>query len=92
MEDQPILMERRTGYRVITLNRPHRLNAFTEAMHLALRGALAEAEADNDCRALLLTGAGRFPIVFAEKARAVRAGPVSASGAPLAPQIGRAHV
>jgi 2-(1,2-epoxy-1,2-dihydrophenyl)acetyl-CoA isomerase len=59
MEDQPILMERRAGYRVITLNRPHRLNAFTEAMHLALKGALAEAEADSDCRALLLTGAGR---------------------------------
>jgi 2-(1,2-epoxy-1,2-dihydrophenyl)acetyl-CoA isomerase len=59
MEEQPILMERRAGYRVITLNRPHRLNAFTEAMHLALKGALAEAEADSDCRALLLTGAGR---------------------------------
>jgi 2-(1,2-epoxy-1,2-dihydrophenyl)acetyl-CoA isomerase len=59
MEDQPILVERRAGYRVITLNVPHRLNAFTEAMHLALKGALAEAEADSDCRALLLTGAGR---------------------------------
>src|ERR1700687_4523375 len=59
MEEQPILMERRAGYRVITLNRPHRLNAFTEAMHLTLKRALAEAEADSDCRALLLTGAGR---------------------------------
>src|SRR6202158_4766364 len=59
MEEQPILMERRAGYRVITLNRPHRLNAFTEAMHLTLKRALAEVEADSDCRALLLTGAGR---------------------------------
>jgi 2-(1,2-epoxy-1,2-dihydrophenyl)acetyl-CoA isomerase len=59
MEEQPILMERRAGYRVITLNRPHRLNAFTEAMHQALKRALAEAEEDDDCRALLLTGAGR---------------------------------
>jgi 2-(1,2-epoxy-1,2-dihydrophenyl)acetyl-CoA isomerase len=59
MEERPILMERRAGYRVITLNRPHRLNAFTEAMHQALKGALAEAEEDSDCRALLLTGAGR---------------------------------
>ena len=59
MDEQPILVERRTGYRVITLNRPQRLNAFTEAMHLALRDAIADAEADETCRALMLTGAGR---------------------------------
>jgi 2-(1,2-epoxy-1,2-dihydrophenyl)acetyl-CoA isomerase len=59
MDEQPILVERRADYRVITLNRPQRLNAFTEAMHEALRRAIAEAEADEDCRALLLTGAGR---------------------------------
>jgi 2-(1,2-epoxy-1,2-dihydrophenyl)acetyl-CoA isomerase len=59
MEDTPVLVERRAGYRVITLNRPQRLNAFTEAMHQALAHALAEAEEDNTCRALLLTGAGR---------------------------------
>ena len=41
MEDQSILMERRAGYRVITLNRPQRLNAFTEAMHRELLPALA---------------------------------------------------
>src|SRR5205085_4897173 len=45
--------------RVITLNRPTRLNAFTEAMHVALREALADIERDPDCRALLITGAGR---------------------------------
>ena len=59
MEEHPILAERRAGYRVITLNRPQRLNAFTEAMHQALKAALAEAEDDADCRALLITGAGR---------------------------------
>ena len=36
-----ILVEQRPGYRVITLSRPQRLNAFTEAMHVALREALA---------------------------------------------------
>ena len=56
---QPILVEQRSGYRVITLNRPQKLNAFTEPMHKALRDALADAEADENCRALLLTGAGR---------------------------------
>jgi 2-(1,2-epoxy-1,2-dihydrophenyl)acetyl-CoA isomerase len=60
MADQPpILVDSRPGYRVITLNRPQRLNAFTEDMHLALRAALEEAQADPACRALLLTGAGR---------------------------------
>jgi 2-(1,2-epoxy-1,2-dihydrophenyl)acetyl-CoA isomerase len=58
-EETPILVERRAGYRVVTLNRPQRLNAFTESMHRALRSVLAEAETDPDCRALLLTGAGR---------------------------------
>jgi 2-(1,2-epoxy-1,2-dihydrophenyl)acetyl-CoA isomerase len=59
MDESPIIVEKRSGYRIITLNRPQRLNAFTEAMHQALRAALAEAEADPDSRALLLTGAGR---------------------------------
>jgi len=59
MDESPIIVEGRSGYRIITLNRPQRLNAFTETMHQALRAALAAAEADPDCRALLLTGAGR---------------------------------
>src|SRR5262245_2120859 len=59
MDDKPILVEKCAGYRVITFNRPQCLNAFNEAMHQALKAALAEAEADADCRALLLTGAGR---------------------------------
>ncbi len=59
MDETPVLIEKRDGYRVVTLNRPARLNAFTEAMHVALRDAIAQAEADTACRALLLTGAGR---------------------------------
>jgi len=59
MDETPVLVDARAGYRVVTLNRPQRLNAFTEAMHGALASALAEAEADASCRALLLTGAGR---------------------------------
>ena len=59
MDETPILVESKPGYRVVTLNRPSRLNSFNEAMHIALRTALAEAEADPSCRAVLLTGAGR---------------------------------
>lgn len=59
MDEAPVLVEKRAGYRVVTLNRPQRLNAFTEDMHVALKSAIDEAEADAECRALLLTGAGR---------------------------------
>ena len=58
-DESPVLVERGAGYRVITLNRPKQLNAFNEAMHQALKRALSEAEEDSDCRALMLTGAGR---------------------------------
>jgi 2-(1,2-epoxy-1,2-dihydrophenyl)acetyl-CoA isomerase len=59
MTESSILSEARAGYHVITLNRPERLNAFNDAMHEALRDAIARAEADESCRALLITGAGR---------------------------------
>jgi 2-(1,2-epoxy-1,2-dihydrophenyl)acetyl-CoA isomerase len=57
--EEPVLVERHPGYRVITLNRPQRLNAVSEAMHRSLKAVLSEAEEDDGCRALLLTGAGR---------------------------------
>ncbi|HLJ70642.1 MAG TPA: 2-(1,2-epoxy-1,2-dihydrophenyl)acetyl-CoA isomerase PaaG [Roseiarcus sp.] len=63
MAESTILVEDRAAgsarYRVITLNRPERLNAFIAPMHQALRRALIEAERDASCRAVLLTGAGR---------------------------------
>jgi 2-(1,2-epoxy-1,2-dihydrophenyl)acetyl-CoA isomerase len=59
MTDAPILTEQRDGYRVIIFNRPDRLNAFNEAMHHALRAAIEVAEADANCRALMITGNGR---------------------------------
>src|ERR1700686_4165630 len=54
-----ILVESFAGYRQVTLNRPERLNALTVEMAAALSAALDEAAADANCRALLLTGAGR---------------------------------
>lgn len=53
-----ILVTDHGNWTEITLNRPERLNSFTEAMHLALRGALETAR-DNGARAILLTGSGR---------------------------------
>lgn len=54
-----VLVETHETYRQITLNRPDRLNALNTEMHGALMAALSEAEADPQCRAILLTGAGR---------------------------------
>lgn len=64
MEDNSILIEDRAvgptaRYRIITLNRPTRLNALVAPMLQALRRAMSEAELDPSCRAVLLTGAGR---------------------------------
>ena len=59
MDENPVLVERREGYRIITLNRPERLNSFNQAMREQLIAAVAEAEQDQSCRAMLLTGAGR---------------------------------
>ena len=58
-DDPTVFITKREGFRVLTLNRPHRLNAFNEEMHDALRAAIDEAEADKECRVLVLTGAGR---------------------------------
>jgi 2-(1,2-epoxy-1,2-dihydrophenyl)acetyl-CoA isomerase len=47
------------GIAVLTLNRPDRLNSFTQAMHLEVRDALERLQADKSARVLVLTGAGR---------------------------------
>ena len=57
--DDNLLVARRQGVAVLTLNRPDRLNALTAPLTAALRRALTEAEADPVVRAVLLLGAGR---------------------------------
>lgn len=47
------------GLLTLTLNRPDKLNAFNEEMHLELRAALQRAHDDASIRAVFLTGAGR---------------------------------
>src|SRR5216683_1435012 len=54
-----ILVETHAHYRLITLNRPERLNALTVEMADTLSAAFDAAEADASCRDLLITGAGR---------------------------------
>ena len=47
------------GVLTITLNRPERLNAFTETMRRELISAFDLADADDDVRAVVVTGEGR---------------------------------
>ncbi|MBN9065780.1 MAG: 2-(1,2-epoxy-1,2-dihydrophenyl)acetyl-CoA isomerase [Rhizobiales bacterium] len=59
MSEQAVLHERRDGYSILTLNRPDRLNSFNIEQHEQLRAALEKCAADESCRAVVLTGAGR---------------------------------
>ncbi|HEX2944140.1 MAG TPA: 2-(1,2-epoxy-1,2-dihydrophenyl)acetyl-CoA isomerase PaaG [Rhodopila sp.] len=59
MTEETILQTREQGWATITLNRPDRLNSLNRVIHRALGEALATLDADESCRAVLLTGAGR---------------------------------
>lgn len=58
-EDSPLLISTEGAVRVLTLNRPQALNAFTTGLLGQLRIALDEAAHDEAVRAVLITGAGR---------------------------------
>jgi enoyl-CoA hydratase/carnithine racemase len=59
MEFEEILYEVEDHVLTITLNRPERLNAFTPIMGRELIEAFDAADADDDVRAIVVTGAGR---------------------------------
>lgn len=58
-EEKIILIDKKDGYGIITLNRPDKLNAFNDELTFALQDALKEMEKDAGVRAIVLTGAGR---------------------------------
>lgn len=49
----------RPGVALVTLNNPDRLNALSFRMVDAIHDVFDEIQADNDCRVVVLTGAGR---------------------------------
>ena len=59
MDFEQITAEAADGVLTITLNRPERLNAWTAQMGAELRAAFDLADADDDVRAVIVTGAGR---------------------------------
>jgi 2-(1,2-epoxy-1,2-dihydrophenyl)acetyl-CoA isomerase len=54
-----LLAETRGAVRVLTLNRPERLNALNQDLLAALNKGFDDAAADDEVRAVLLTGGGR---------------------------------
>jgi enoyl-CoA hydratase/carnithine racemase len=56
---EEIRAEQEDGVLTITLNRPERLNAFTETMRRELIAAFDLADADDEVRAVVVTGEGR---------------------------------
>jgi enoyl-CoA hydratase/carnithine racemase len=59
MDFEEIRYEVADGVLLITLDRPDRLNAFTGTMGRELIAAFDRADADDDVRAVIVTGAGR---------------------------------
>jgi enoyl-CoA hydratase/carnithine racemase len=59
MEFEQITTELANGVFTITLNRPERLNAYTLQMANELHAAFDRADAEDEVRAVIVTGAGR---------------------------------
>ncbi len=51
--------DKNPGIATIWLNRPHRMNAWTGRMHAEYRWCLAQADADEKVKAIVVTGRGR---------------------------------
>ena len=69
MEYQHIRLEVEEQVATLTLNRPEHLNAFTGRMGIEWGDALACCDADDDVRAVVITGAGRAFCAGADLAR-----------------------
>ena len=59
MRYESILYDVRNNVATITLNRPEKLNCWTDTMGAEVWSAAKQAEADGEVRAIVLTGAGK---------------------------------
>ena len=59
MDFETLQYEVADGVLTLTLNRPDRMNAFTDTMRAELLVAFDASDADDDVRAVIVTGAGR---------------------------------
>lgn len=54
-----VVVEKRGGYAIVTLNDPDHRNVFSLAMSTEVRAAFDELEADEAMRCVIVTGAGK---------------------------------
>lgn len=59
MDEQQVLYAKEGKVGIITLNRPDKLNAFTDVMRQQLEDCLDETDRDDDVKVVIFTGAGR---------------------------------
>lgn len=59
MAYETLILEKKANIRIITLNRPERLNAMNFQVAVDIENVIAEIEEDEQARAVILTGAGR---------------------------------
>ena len=59
MAYEQVLLEKDGPAAIITLNRPEKLNAFTNQLGRELADAIRACDADDDVRGIIITGAGR---------------------------------
>ncbi len=91
-EYEQIFVDRRGSVALVTLDRPEQMNAWTWTMAAELANEFASLDADDSCRAIIVTGAGRAfcagvdlgggESTFSGKSEAV--GPRDAAAAALA--------
>ena len=56
MKYQTIIVEKKNGYAVVTLNRPHEMNAISKDMRQELYAVFVDLESDPEVRAIIMTG------------------------------------
>jgi enoyl-CoA hydratase len=59
MSEPVILVERREGVAIVTLNRPHAMNALSQELRTGIVDTFRELQADRSVDVAILTGAGR---------------------------------
>ena len=59
MEYKTLLVNREGGIGTLTLNRPEKMNAFTQEMFREFIAGLLELDADDEVRVVVITGAGK---------------------------------
>ena len=79
------------GIATVTLNRPERMNAFTLTMRDELIDAFDRIDADDDVRAVVVTGAGRAFCAGADLSAAATPSTRQAGDAPASATSGRRH-